>query len=58
MTDLSAETGIAIDELHRIFSGDENNTLEVMLCVLDALGVKLTAVSQHEGSVWPANLVL
>ena len=29
-----------------------------MLCVLDALGVKLTAVSQHEGSVWPANLVL
>lgn len=23
MTDLSAETGIAIDELHRIFSGDK-----------------------------------
>ncbi len=47
MTDLAAKTGIAREQLYRSFSGEGNPTLKTTFRVLDALGVKLTAVPQN-----------
>ncbi len=44
MTDLAKKTGIAREQLYRSFSEDGNPTLKTTFAVLEALGIKLTAI--------------
>jgi probable addiction module antidote protein len=50
MSRLAKETGLTRDTLYKAFSEDGNPTLDTLLRVLRALGIKLVATPAHDAA--------